>query len=120
MTNELPYWTACLYGVLGAVAIAIGGGLVGRGRFAAHESLGLITGMGAGFLIALGALSALPEACARSASLGVALAVAMVSFVFVLVAHRAGHLRTHDPHAHAAAHGHGHAESEAHADAPGL
>ncbi|HEX4353974.1 MAG TPA: hypothetical protein VHZ95_13690, partial [Polyangiales bacterium] len=68
MTGELPYWTACLYGVLGAGAIAVGGGLIGRGRAIAREPQGLVAGMGAGFLIALGLFSALPDACARSAS----------------------------------------------------
>jgi ZIP family zinc transporter len=95
MTSELPYWTACLYGVLGAGAIAIGGGLVGKGRGGAHEPNGILTGMGAGFLISLGALSALPEACARSSSLALALGVALTVFVLVLLAHRAGHRRNH-------------------------
>jgi zinc transporter ZupT len=117
MTSELPYWTASLYGVLGAIAIAIGGGLVGRGRITARMPHGLLTGMGAGFLIALGLLSALPEACARSASVPIALLVAAGSFAFVMFAHRAGHANPHlhDSHAHAhASHAHVH-DSHAHA-----
>jgi ZIP family zinc transporter len=106
MTSALPYWTACLYGLLGAVAIGIGGGLVGKGRASAHEPHGILTGMGAGFLISLGVLSALPEACARSSSLPLALGLAGASFVLVLLAHRAGHGR---------AHGHTEAEHEQHA-----
>jgi ZIP family zinc transporter len=91
MTSALPYWTAILYGVLGAAAIAIGGGLVGGGRVTARVPHGLLTGMGAGFLIGLGLLSALPEACERSGSVALALIVAGVSFGLVMVAHRAGH-----------------------------
>jgi len=106
MTSELPYWTACLYGVLGAAAIAIGGGLVGKGRAGAHEPHGILTGMGAGFLISLGLLSALPEACARSSSLPLALSLAAAAFALVLLAHRAGHQRAH---ASEAGHEHKHA-----------
>jgi zinc transporter, ZIP family len=103
MTSQLPYWTASLYGLLGAVAIAIGGGLVGSGRVATRIPHGLLTGMGAGFLIALGLLSALPEALARGSSLALTIGVAAGSFALVMFAHRAGHTRTHAHAAHGSA-----------------
>jgi zinc transporter ZupT len=68
---------------------------VGKGQHAAQAPAGILTGMGAGFLIALGALSALPEACSRSASVLLAVGVALGTFVIVLIAHRAGHERAH-------------------------
>jgi zinc transporter ZupT len=103
MTNELPYWTACLYGLLGAGAILLGGGLVAKGRLNAGRPHPVLTGMGAGFLIALGALSALPEAYARSGSVLHTLVPALLAFAFVLFVHRLGH-RGHG--AESATHGH--------------
>ncbi|HEY2733055.1 MAG TPA: hypothetical protein VGI70_03680 [Polyangiales bacterium] len=100
MTGELPYWTACLYGVLGAGAIAIGGGLIGRGGAISREPQGLVAGMGAGFLIALGLFSALPDACARSASVPLAIGLAVLTFAAVLLAHRAGHGHAEHEHGH--------------------
>jgi zinc transporter ZupT len=104
MTDELPYWTACLYGVLGAAAIVLGGGLVAKGRLNAERPHAVLTGMGAGFLIALGALSALPEAYARSNSLFATLGPALAAFVFVLIVHRLGHRPEPATHGHHGAH----------------
>ena len=108
MNSELPYWTAGIYGVVGAAAIALGGGLVAKGRALTYEPHSLLTGMGAGFLISLGALSALPEACARGESLWSTIGLSLLVFVGVLIAHRAGHAGSHehDEHGHHADHGH--------------
>jgi zinc transporter ZupT len=102
MPNEIPYWAAGLYALLGAAAIALGGGLVGTGKIAKHSGRGVWPAVGAGFLIALGALGALPEACERLDSIPLGLGLALVSFCALLLAHRAGHKGGHDDgHAHA-------------------
>ncbi|HEX4353453.1 MAG TPA: ZIP family metal transporter, partial [Polyangiales bacterium] len=64
--------------------------------------------MGAGFLIALGLFSALPDACARSASVPLAIGLAVLTFAAVLLAHRAGHGRGHKTHEHTHEHEHEH------------
>jgi zinc and cadmium transporter len=113
MSSALPYWTALLYGLLAAGAVIVGGGLVGAGRRETHGSHGILPAMGAGFLIGLGCLSALPEALSRSESKTLALSVALTAFGLVLVAHRAGHRRfqehgshgSHESHASHESHG---------------
>lgn len=103
MTSALPYWVALLYGAVGAAAVAVGGGLVGAGRHESHESHGVLPAMGAGFLIALGALSALPQALERGSSRLLMFSIALATFALVLVAHGAGHRRLPD---HESEHGH--------------
>jgi len=102
MPTEIPYWAAGLYALLGAAAIALGGGLVGTGKIAAHSGRGVWPAVGAGFLIALGALGALPEACERLDSIPLGFGLAFVTFCALMFAHRAGH---HQGHGHGAAHG---------------
>lgn len=105
MPHEIPYWAAGLYAVLGAAAIALGGGLVGSGRFAEQSSRGVWPAAGAGFLIALGVLGVFPEACEQLGSIPLAGALAALAFGGLLFAHGMGHRETH---AHpAGAHGHG-------------
>lgn len=119
MPHEIPYWAAGLYAVLGAAAIALGGGLVGSGRFAEQSSRGVWPAAGAGFLIALGVLGVLPEACEQLGSIPLAGALAALTFAGLLFAHGAGHRATHAHHAGAHGHdgaaGEGHGRSGAHA-----
>ena len=87
----IPYWAAALYALVGAGAILLGGGVVAGDAVARHSARGLWPALGAGFLIALGALGALPEAIERTGSLAVGGGLAAVSFLAVLFAHGAGH-----------------------------
>ena len=106
MTSALPYWVALIYGAVGAAAVAVGGGLVGARSRDSHESHGILPAMGAGFLIALGAFSALPEALELGPSRALTVGIAVATFALVLVAHGVGHRRLTD---HESEHGGGHA-----------
>jgi zinc transporter ZupT len=97
---SIPYWAAALYGLLGAAGIIAGGTFVGGDTLARKSASGVWPGVGAGFLIALGVLGALPDACARVGSIWLGGGLALVSFLFVLFAHGAGH-READHAAHA-------------------
>jgi zinc transporter ZupT len=120
---SIPYWAAALYGLLGAAGIIAGGFFVGRDTLARRSAKGVWPGVGAGFLIALGVLGALPDACERVGSIWIGGGLALAAFLTVLFAHGAGH-READ---HAAdstpgsGHSHGHAhehENRAHDVAP--
>ena len=98
----IPYWAAALYALTGAGAIVVGGGVVSRDKVAEHSARGLWPALGAGFLIALGALGALPEACERTGSLLIGVGLAAPAFLAILLAHGAGHRSSgHAGHAHA-------------------
>ncbi len=98
MTTDIPYWAAALYGGLAAAAILLGGGLVGPARKSGNLAAGLLASVGAGFLIALGLVGALPEAFERFSSPVVPGLLALASLGLMLFVHRAGHL--HGTHAH--------------------
>ena len=104
MPSELPipYWAAGLYALLGAAGIVVGGGLVARDKLARRTAAGIWPAVGAGFLMALGVLGALPNACEYLGSVAIGSSIAVVTFVALLVAHGAGHRNGH-------AHGHAHA-----------
>jgi zinc transporter ZupT len=97
---SIPYWAAALYGLLGAAGIVAGGGFVGRNTFARQSATGVWPGVGAGFLIALGVLGALPDACARIGSNAIGAGLALASFLALLFAHGAGHRETSHGHTH--------------------
>lgn len=103
----IPYWAAALYGLLGAAGIVVGGTLIGRGTVRQQSSSGVWPGVGAGFLIALGALGALPDACERIGSNLIGGALALASFLALLFAHGAGHRDANHGHSHG---GHAHGE----------
>ncbi|HEX2676519.1 MAG TPA: ZIP family metal transporter, partial [Polyangiales bacterium] len=111
-STAIPYWVASLYGALAALAIVIGGGLIGPARGTGGRSQGTFAAVGAGFLIALGGLGALPEALERSGSAFVTLALAAAALGGMLWLHRFGH---HERGA-AAGHDHGHAHDHGHGD----
>jgi zinc transporter ZupT len=99
----IPYWAAALYAFTGAGAILVGGGVVSRDKVAEHSARGVWPALGAGFLIALGALGALPEACERTGSMLIGVALAAPAFLAILLAHGAGHRDAgHAGHAHGA------------------
>jgi ZIP family zinc transporter len=101
----IPYWAAGLYALLGAAGIVIGGGLVARDKLARRSSTGIWPAVGAGFLIALGALGALHHAAEALGSFSVSAGIAIATFIAVLLAHGAGH---RDGHRHEEqSHGHG-------------
>lgn len=106
--TAIPYWAAALYGLLGAAGIVAGGSFVGRGTVRQQSTSGVWPGVGAGFLIALGALGALPDACERIGSNLIGGALALTSFLALLFAHGAGHRDAKHGHSHA---GHTHGES---------
>ncbi len=97
---SIPYWAAALYGLLGAAGIVAGGTFVGRGTVRQLSTSGVWPGVGAGFLIALGVLGALPDACERIGSNLVGGALALVSFLGLLFAHGAGHRDANHGHSH--------------------
>jgi zinc transporter ZupT len=97
----IPYWAAALYALTGAGAILAGGGVVSRDKVAAQNARGVWPALGAGFLIALGALGALPEACERTGSILIGVGLAAPAFLAILLAHRAGHRDSdHGGHTH--------------------
>jgi zinc transporter ZupT len=96
----MPYWAAALYAFTGAGAIIVGGGVVSRDKVAEHGARGVWAALGAGFLIALGALGALPEACERTGSMLIGVGLAVPAFMAILLAHGAGHRGNHAGHAH--------------------
>lgn len=108
MTTGIPYWVATLYGCLAAAAILIGGGLVGparaRGRGRGIE--GTFAALGAGFLVALGALGALPEALEGNVSAWLVSALALAALGGMLWLHRLGHHGASAQHAHHDQHAH--------------
>jgi zinc transporter ZupT len=97
---SIPYWAAGLYGLLGAAGIVAGGTIVGRGGVRQLSSSGVWPGVGAGFLIALGVLGALPDACERIGSNLIGGALALTSFLALLFAHGAGHRDAKHGHSH--------------------
>jgi zinc transporter ZupT len=112
VTTGIPYWAAAVYGLLAAVAIMVGGGLVGP-RHAPGRSLhGVLAALGAGFLVALGALGALPEAIEHAGGVRLPLLIAAVALAGVLWLHRFGHAGAH-PAPHAPAHDHTHVDDHA-------
>jgi zinc and cadmium transporter len=123
MSTELPYWVAALYGVLAAAAILLGGGLVGPFRARGLEARSGLAALGAGFLLALGALGALPEALEQAEAPLVPLLLALASFGGMLLLHRFGHGDPHtEPPHHGHDHGHGHGHDHGqddHEHAPG-
>lgn len=88
---SIPYWAAAMYGLLGAAGIIVGGSVVGRDTLARKSASGVWPAVGAGFLIALGVLGALPDACERVGSVWVGAGLALAAFLTVLFAHGAGH-----------------------------
>jgi hypothetical protein len=132
--TSIPYWAAALYGLLGAAGVVVGGSLVARDKLAHQSASGVWPGVGAGFLLALGVLGALPEACEWIDSVPIGAALAAASFLAVLFAHGAGH-RESGGHRHGAVghqrgagrgggeieheheHEHGHAHAHEHGEA---
>jgi zinc transporter ZupT len=101
--TSIPYWAAALYGLLGAAGIIAGGGFVGRGTLRRLSATGVWPAVSAGFLIALGALGALPDACERIGSNLIGGGLALASFLGLLFAHGAGHRDAgagHQGHSH--------------------
>jgi zinc transporter ZupT len=98
--TSIPYWAAALYGLLGAAGIVAGGTFVGQGAVRRQSSSGVWPAVGAGFLIALGALGALPDACERIGSNLIGGALALTSFLALLFAHGAGHRDANHGHSH--------------------
>jgi zinc transporter ZupT len=107
---SIPYWAAALYGLLGAAGIIAGGFFVGRDTLARRSAKGVWPGVGAGFLIALGVLGALPDACERVGSIWIGGGLALAAFLTVLFAHGAGHREADHvaDGAPGAGHSHGH------------
>ena len=116
MTSGIPYWVAALYGVLAAAAILIGGGLVGPARRRVRAIEGLFAALGAGFLVALGGLGALPEALQGVASPWPLLALSAAALGGMVWLHRLGH---HDQGA-SAQHGERAGHEHEHAHEPGF
>lgn len=111
MPTDTPYAGAALYGVLACAAILLGGRLVGPSQGARRGLQGVFASVGAGFLIGLGALGALPEALEHASTPLPPLLVALGALCLMLWLHRFGHAHQHDhghhPDEHAHAHGDG-------------
>ena len=119
MSSELPYWVAALYGVLTALAILLGGGLVGPFRGKGLHAACSLAAIGAGFLFALGLLGALPEALEMSEAPVLPVVLALGSLTAILFLHGFGHRGDSHSHSHEAdaeAHAHtGHGQAAPHA-----
>ncbi len=103
-----------MYGVLAALTILLGGGLVGQTRRLAEASRNALAAVGAGFLVALGLLGALPEAVEHADGALVPLLLAAGSLAAMLLVHRFGHGHARG-HSGEHGHAHGHAQPADHA-----
>jgi zinc transporter ZupT len=113
MPTDIPYWAALVYGLLAAAMILLGGGLVGQTRSLGEPWRNALAALGAGFLIALGLLGALPEAIEQAHATALPLTLTLAAIGVMLLVHRAGHGHGGVSHGHAHAGHPDHAHAEA-------
>jgi zinc and cadmium transporter len=114
MLGDTPYAGAVLYGLLSAAAILLGGGIIGQTPSMKPSLRYAFGSVGAGFLIGLGCVGALPEAIEHSSSPVVPALTAAATLALMVWLHRFGHAWTKDSH-----HGHAHAhDHRAHSEPP--
>ena len=117
MLGDTPYAGAVLYGLLSAAAILLGGGIIGQTPSMKPSLRYAFGSIGAGFLIGLGCVGALPEAIEHAASPLMPVLTAAGTLALMVWLHRFGHAWTSGPHhghAHGHEHGHGHEHAHGH------